>query len=222
MVFWILGGILLLLGLLIFSHLRIRLTYTDTLQVHLSFWCFRFRLLPKKKKKPRIKDYSTKHLLKLKRKRRQRAGTGGKQRASKDQTGQSFPTPSELTALVKELYETFQAIPKQLIRYLKWRCAVLRLTVGSDDAATTALLVGGLTEGVRGIEAFLTEQFHYQRTGRAEFAVLPDFTRTTCQAEVEMEFRLRVWQVVSLGTKTLLAWNQWNQKKQDKNKEAIQ
>ncbi len=222
MTWLIIGGIFVLLCLLIFSHFRICFAYTDTLRVRVRFLCFRYTFLPKKPKKPRLQKYSTKHLLKLKRKRKK------KQNQTVPKTGATAPatkpnrTPAQLLALVKEIYETFQEIPKKLIRYLKIRCGILRLTIGTDDAANTAILVGAATESVRALEAFITEQFRYERTARAEFAVIPDFLHPTCQAKVNLELRIRFWQAVALGVQTFFKWNQWNQKKQEKNKEAIQ
>lgn len=221
MLLWIiLASVLLAILLLLWTNLRICIFYREEWKVQIIFWVLRFRLFPQKEKKPKIKDFSTRRLEKLRKKRiKKKAKAKKKENVVKKQPKKQLDA-KELLTLVQDIRQFFSDLPQRVARVLRLRVGRIELTVGTEDAARTAMLTGVVTESVRGIEAFLNEQIHYQRKRHAVVAVVPDFTHSTCAAKIEIELRIRLFFALSLGVHAFYSLLQF--KNRDSNhKEAI-
>ncbi len=213
MVYLILGIIVLLIVGALLSSVRIRITYEDAVQTTLHFWCFRYRLYPKKEQSVKESDFSRRKL-----KRRMRRQGRKQRRASSTQTQaapQAKKTPTQLLTLVRELYAAFRAIPPLFRKHLRVRVCYLCIAVGTADAAETALLTGAITEGVRAVEAFLKENIAYARKRNADFSVCPAYTADHSTAAVRVELHLRAWHAIVIGIKSLVCYLNYKNKKQN-------
>ncbi|MCL2518792.1 MAG: DUF2953 domain-containing protein, partial [Oscillospiraceae bacterium] len=76
--------------------------------------------------------------------------------------------------------------------------------VATDDAAKTALLYGAVSQSV----VYLLEiiQKNVKKVKKGRILVVSDFTGTDFDARINITFKLRVWQILSLALKTAFTY----------------
>lgn len=103
---------------------------------------------------------------------------------------------------VVELVKLVVGLTKKLVgllaRHLKITLKRYRVVVSTDDAAKTALLYGGVSQATSYLFLFLEEEAKFRIPENADVDVRADFTAGRTTAEIALDFRLFVWQLVSI------------------------
>ena len=138
----IISGILLFLVLLLSAPLRLQLCVRDALRITLRFCGIPIRLYPRKPKKvPRQLSRAA-----LERRRRRALKKARKKR--KKRKGDTAPPPRKPSAfrpefsMLRTLYGVFRQLAERYRYRFLLRVNRLHITVGSPDAAHTAILYG--------------------------------------------------------------------------------
>ncbi len=211
----VLGGLALLVAAAASLRATLTIEYKDELNVWIQVLFFKQRLTlnPKADKKVDPKDYTPRRfrrMLKKKRKKelkrwkkhqlkkQKKAELKQQRRAQKQQPDASAePKPSLLDTLsyIKELLED---IPARFLRHLKVKLSRVIVTVGSDDAAKTAILYGAVSQTVAYIVEFLDHMSRLKYAPDAEVAVNADFLSEKSSADIKISFAIRAWHILDL------------------------
>ena len=139
---YIVLGILLCLFLLLMLRIRVVLTCDTEVRAELCILFLHFRLFPRKKKKIRIRDYSSKRYknrLKKKRSEKEKKNPPKKEK-------NKLPLRQRISLFVS----LFDGIYQRFLRYFRIDIAKLRIDVATGDAAKTAILTGVISQSAYG------------------------------------------------------------------------
>lgn len=221
----VLGGLLLLLALLILlgrARIRLRLVPGGKLRVTLMVCGIPFTLLSDAEKEiPDPKDLEHPEALlrrELRRRRRaerraekkrlrakEKAAQKAKRKREQAERKKDLPAPN-----LKEKLEMILALLKTLYREaggkLRLRVKALHLTVGTDDAAKTAILYGAVLQSATFLFQWIDA--HLLRIDRREGAMTlePDFITGKCAAEIDVICSIRILRALKIAIRMLLAY----------------
>jgi len=182
-----LGAVAVLLLLLVIP-VKITVCYKARFTLTVSYLFLVFQRFPEREKKPRVRGLSLKKLQRKKRKAKRRA-----LRAQKKQAGRTVKGAKKRRLLagtdIEEQFNRLRLWLPPILRFagqhMTLRTNRFRITVGSEDAARTAMLYGTVSQGV----AYLLELFgKYVRVRRAKdnVHINADFTAETTTADVKL------------------------------------
>lgn len=105
----------------------------------------------------------------------------------------------DIISLVKLLIEIAKKVLEKTWRYIRIKIERYDITVGTDDAAKTALIYGGVSQATSYLFTLLDETAHFRVKRKAPVNVGVDFLATETKASVQMDFCLRLWHILSIG-----------------------
>ncbi len=105
----------------------------------------------------------------------------------------------DIVALVKLLIEIAKKVLEKTWRYIRIKIERYDITVGTDDAAKTALIYGGVSQATSYLFTLLDETAHFRVKRKAPVNVGVDFLAAETRANVQMDFCLRLWHIISIG-----------------------
>lgn len=100
--------------------------------------------------------------------------------------------------LVKLVVGLTKKLVELLARHLKITLRQYRVVVSTDDAAKTALLYGGVSQATSYLFLFLEEEADFHVPDSSDVDVHADFTAGRTTAAIGIDFRLFVWQLLSI------------------------
>lgn len=183
---YIAGGILLLLGLLLFAvPLHLTVAAGGALEVGFRILFVRIPLYPAKKRKKKKKASSKK-----------------KKSTDKKQKKTGKPSKSgDILSLISLVREVADAVIHKLARHLRIRVHAYEIAVATDDAAKTALLCGACRAASDNLFALLSEVANFRVKEGASVGVYPDFTGEKSRCQIKIDFYTYLFG----GVQTLLA-----------------
>ena len=160
---YIIGGILLFILLLCLIPVGIRIVYDKEFALSVTIGPVRKQIIPKKEKKIRISDYSYEKLERRKR----------------------HEDPDTAPEMIEQLYDMLSVIVEKFARRLHIKFFTLDATIGSDNAAKTAILYGGACSAA-GMIASLLSQYTDAKNKKNGIRIAPDFLaeKTAVSADV--------------------------------------
>ena len=220
-----LGIILLILFGILMLKAKVTIRYSDEVVVIIRVLGIRIRIPPKKKK--RIPPMTAKEAEKIREKRakaaerkRQNAIAKAKKKKQKSEAAKAKKAAErrdpEARRRAKEkkrekkeksatLQENLDLIGKvigfffsRFLGHLRIDVARLHVTVGSPEAAKTAILYGVAVQGVGYILTFLDKASNLKGMKRADVRVDADFLSEEIRLDVDISFSLRVWHLFHL------------------------
>lgn len=105
----------------------------------------------------------------------------------------------DIISLVKFLIEIAKKVLEKTWRYIRIKIERYDIIVGTDDAAKTALIYGGVSQATSYLFTLLDETAHFRVKRKAPVNVGVDFLATETRANVQMDFCLRLWHIISIG-----------------------
>lgn len=189
-------GILLFLVLLLF--LRVKITIISdggNTKLLLRILGIPIKLYPTKDKKRKIRmsDYTPRGLRRAQKKKEKQALKESKKKPQDTQEEKPAlsDTVSVITALVKKIVSKF-------LRHLRIDVARIYVSVGTPDAAKTALLYGVVCQGVAYLCEILDRITNVKKTKKTEVSVVSDFVSGKTRADINISFSLVVWQALDI------------------------
>ncbi len=203
MVLYILAGIAALLILILLIPVRATVAWQEPSGFRLRLHVAGIRVLraPAPEKPPRLSEYSPRAM--EKRRRKEERAQARREKRRQQHRGETSPRPPKDDAPLAEklsfLTELIRTVIERTAHHVHITVDRLMITVGSPDAAQTALLFGAISPAV----AFLCEtlfQYSNLRIRHMDrFGVAPDFTSDRIRADVCVRFRLQVWQLLAIA-----------------------
>ena len=217
----VIAAALFLLGMIKISF---RIAYADEVTASVKVLFVKLRLLPKKKKRIKLRDFGVKRFRRRLKKRlkasekkalkKQRKAEKKKAKKEKEEqkirekNGGELPPKkkkslSEILDLVKRLLRAFiSRFPK----YLRTDTARLVIGVASDDAAKTAITYGVTVQSVQYLVTLMREHTDFRVNKNAVVSVYPDFLSEKWTADIDLTFSIRMWQVLAVGIEVIMAY----------------
>ena len=124
---------------------------------------------------------------------------GGKAEKSAKPEKKEKQSIEDIISLVKLLIEIAKKVLEKTWRYIRIKIERYDIIVGTDDAAKTALIYGGVSQATSYLFTLLDETAHFRVKRKAPVNVGVDFLATETKASVQMDFRLRLWHIISIG-----------------------
>ncbi len=192
---WILIAVLGFLALIVLAlclvRVRLRIVSDNGLALSLCVLFLRFRLLGGEKKAPETKPCPNPERL-LRRemrreRRRQKRAERKKRRAARTKTVPAEPqTPlgigdrvGVVTALVKHFYEKTNG-------HIGVRIKRLHISIGTDDAAKTAILYGAVSQSVATLLELVNSGYTPVKYKDGAVAVIPDYLSGKSEAHIDL------------------------------------
>lgn len=207
---WILCAVLVFITLILFIPIGIELRYDTEIKLSLVILFFRYRLIPKKKKKINLRKFSKKRYEKMIAKEKKKEAKKAAKKAAKEakkKAEQAEAAKKEEAAkekkkgvpqIVTDLWEMRSMILRTVRRFIgriKTQKVKIRLLIGSDNAASSALIYGAAANAAVDIEEILRTQTDLRR--ECEIALGVDFTSEKTVADVEVRFAVTLANVLA-------------------------
>ena len=194
---YILAILLLLILLILFLPVFCRIIYREKLTVYLEILCFRFRLYPERAKKTRN----------LKKKAKKKTSVPHPQKSASP-----FSQIGLILSIAKEQYP-------HVLSAATLRLKRLRMTIGGEDAAKTALLYG---EASLALSAFLELLHGFCKFSEDKGAVslTPDFLNEGTSLDAVLLLHTNLFRVISLGLRLSFAFVKKKTERQRKTQQS--
>ena len=219
------GGFFALLALLIlFGSAKVRISYRTKPRVVVSVLGIPFTVLSDKEPEGAKTDLSRcrnpqrvlrrelkrqKRLAAKAEKKRQKAALKAAEKAKrkKEKKAQAAKVPSPN---LKENLDMILALLKRLYRVTRGKIGIhvkrLSVSVGTDDAAKTAILYGVAVSGIASITEFIERSFTHVKHKKGDMQVGVDYTSGKTRAEIDIICSIRFFRALGIGIKMLFAW----------------
>lgn len=215
----IIAAVLCVLLILLYGRVYVTVGYNterDTEpRITVSYLFLSFGILPKKKKKIKLRDYSYKNFKRSEEKRlaekkkeaskKKDASKKSKKTAAKtasadkkDGTKAQGPKKKNVVAVLWDIKDLIFDTLKRFPSKLRLDISRLKLCVGGKDAATAAITYGVVTEAVGAVLAVLDCFIKVKRGYKKEVEILPDFTSGKINADVLIRVSITPAAVLSL------------------------
>lgn len=217
------GGILLLLLLiLLFGRAKVRITYTDQVTVLLSILGYRKKLYPTKEeqeKKELVVSTDPKHILeeelrearklrkKLRREQEKKAKKAAKKAAKASAIAKANATREP--NLLENLACIFSVVREIYYRSrgkLKIKVHKMKIVIGTEDAAKTAILYGAILQSTAYILQWIQDHFNRLRRSDGDMQVIPDYTAYTSHAEVDIACSMTFLRILIIYVASMSAY----------------
>ncbi len=149
---------------------------------------------PKKQKKIRLRDYTPRAMRRRARKE-EKAARSKKTRGS--QVAASFKSDTSLTEKISFIKDIALDLLSHSLSRAHVRVKRLTVTVGSPDAARTAILYGAIAPALALLLEALEQFSHLHISQDVPVGAAVDFTADRIQAEVNIRFRLHTLHLIS-------------------------
>lgn len=203
--FLILFSLLLVLAFILLIRIRVTIDYKgEDIKLKLHILGIPITLLPKKqkKKKIRISDYSYKNQQKKLKKSKKQKPAKGKSNA-KEETPKEKPPLSEAIPMIADIVKYLLG---KFFGHLRIDVTEIKITVGSDDAAKTAIMFGIINQAAAALFDLLSSITNVKKNRKNEIAVYADFTSEKTVININLGFSLRIWHVFSIALGTLFRY----------------
>ncbi len=208
----IIGAILALFVLLFTVRVRVDLEMNDELHLSILAFGIRINILPKKEKKYNLRNYTPKKIAKRDKIAAEKAAKKAendklKKQAKAQKKKQKKTTAAKLTKADKKALKARKkasrpAIPDMLDMFLRilklffsglfskfhFHVARIKLDVGSDNAATTALMCVGIRTAIRPVLSFLDKHSNLHGMKNAEISVTPNYLSEEIKTDIKLGF----------------------------------
>ncbi len=214
---------LLVILFILFIRVGVRVRTSGDLSLAADFGLFKIPIFPVKEKDIRLSDYRIQKFRRNLRKERKKAEKKREKQLKKklkkesllasenaeqaggrrDKINDKINDTRQLVGLVTDLAKTFLS---RFGRHLHIKVRKFVITVGSDDAATTAVMYGGICGAVQCFMELLDNCFHVKFTKTSEIKVIPDFTSEKVDARIDITFSFFVWQIFDILIRTFISY----------------
>ncbi len=199
------AAIILFIALL---RATVTISYSDEVKLFVRVLIFKINILPKKEKKG-PSSMSAKKAAKIRAKLRKksekkRMSAEEKKRAKAEKkTKQDKKSLAQTISDVRMFAGLGVLVIQKFFRHLRIRLARIRITVATDDAATTAVAYGAITQSINILFPALESVKNFQDLKNTDIDIKADFTKTSPEIDVKLSFSIRVWQVFDIAISAL-------------------
>lgn len=209
----VLGIILLLICAIMFLRVSVIIEADESARVFLKILFIKIKLVPKERKKVDPRDFEIKKFRRRQEKEKKKALAKQKSKSQKDakkkqkkelakQKEKEQPKKKmsaseivDLVGLVSKLVGTFFV---RFAKRLRLDLAKIHITVGGEDAASTAITYGVVCQGVAVVVDALDKITNVTPAKDKDISVGVDFLSDKMKLDIKLAASLRVWHVFDM------------------------
>ena len=199
----IIFSILLVIALVLLIRIRVVIDYKgEDIKLHLRILGIPIRLLPRKQKKQKIKlsDYSYKKQQKALLKKPK------KEKKKKKKESVNVKEKPPLSEAIPMIGDIVKFLLKKFFGHLRIDVTDIKITIGTDDAAKTAIMFGIVNQAAAALFDLLSTITNVKKNRKNEIAVYADFTSEKTVININIGFSLRIWHLFSIALGTLFKY----------------
>ena len=189
----------------------VTIAYANEIKLYVKVLFIKITILPKKEPK-KIKGMSASKAQKIRKSLKKKAEK--KQLAAKEKAAakeekkktEKKKSPQEIVAIIKMVSDLAVTVIGRFAKHLRIHIARIKIVIANEDAATTALLYGTVSQSVNLIFPVLERVKNFPRLKNADISVGCDFGSTEPQIDIKLGFSIRVWQVLNIAMSALITF----------------
>ena len=186
---WIVGAIVLLIGLFLATKIKLVLAYDDDFRAYLKILFFKFKLYPSKD------DKKEKHKKKA------------VDKPKKDESTKSVKaSPDKIIKLIRAMKDIVADFVSSFLGRLHINFVKIRSEIACEDAAKTAIAYGAVTQSVAYLIEFLDNISNVDKSRFSDIDIRANFISQKSWVELNCVLYLRVISLFPLGIKGLKAF----------------
>ncbi len=198
--------ILLLVVVLLTANVKIKIIGNNEDVVRLRFYLYGipvFGFGVNDKPEPphvRVSDYSRRRFERRRRRERRRAAARAAKRLRKAAApaDEQYKTVPDVLYIIKFILNVIKVFCQQFAGRLKIRLLRLEVSVATGDPASTAVLYGGVVQGVSYLMEFLRCNTDFDVSRHAPLCVEPNFCADTTQINICLTVNVHLRRLISL------------------------
>ena len=176
------------------------MAYSDEVSLSVRVLFFKFKILPAKEKKGK-KKMSEKKAAKIRdslRKKQQKKALAKKEKEKAKETKEK-KSISETISGVRMITDIVLAVIKKFFGHLQIKMSRIKMVVATEDAATTAIAYGAITQSLNILLPALESVKNFKKLKKAEIDIRADFLADSPTVDVEISFAIRVWHIFDVA-----------------------
>ena len=189
----------------------VTIAYADEIKLYVRVLFLKISILPKKEPK-KIKGMSASKAQKIRKKLEKKAEK--KQLAAKEKAAakeekeksKKKKSPQEIVDIIKMVSDLTVTVIERFAKHLRIHIARIKIVIASEDAATTAILYGTVSQSINLLFPVLEDVKNFPRLKNADISVGCDFASTEPQIDIKLGFSIRVWQVLNIALSALVTF----------------
>lgn len=188
----------------------VTIAYSDEVNLYLRVLFVKIKILPKKEQK-RLDGMSTAKARRIRRKlekkaekKRLSAEEKKKLKAQNKAEGKK-KSPQEIISMIQMVSSLAVAVIQRFAKHLRIKIARIKLVIATDDAATTAIVYGAVSQSLNLLLPVLEDVKNFQKLKKADISVDCDFVSNEPVIDVKLGFSIRVWQVLHIALAALIS-----------------
>ena len=203
----------------------ITIAYTDEVVLYVRVLFLKIPILPKKEPK-KIKGMSTSKAQRIRKKLEKKAQK--KELAAKEKEEAKIERKksgkkksyNEIVSIIQMVSDLAVTVIDRFAKHIRIRIARIKLVIASDDAATTAILYGTVSQSINLFFPVLERVKNFPKLKNADISVDCDFGSMEPQIDIKLGFSIRVWQVLHIAISALITFIKHKLRSDAKNEEA--
>ena len=214
---YIILGIIALIILPLFLRVRLTLELNEELTLKARVLGYCLHIMPQKKKKYKLSDYTLKKIAKrdfkkaqkeAERKAKKKASQKPKKALTKEEKEAQKAKKRASRPPLPDIINLFISITKfffpNLLGRIHFHVARIKLKVGGSDAARVAMNHFLISSALAPSLAFIGKHSNLHGMNRAEIDISPDFLSEEIKADVKLSFSVSIGRLTGLMLKTFL------------------
>lgn len=212
----IISSIVLLLAFLLSLKFTLTVAYAGEVQLWARVLFLKIRLVPAKEKRlPRsmsaakARRLKKRRIKKLKKKiEKQRSKEEEKKQKKHDvaigKEEEKKRSPADILDIISLVCNLVTKLVAKFLGHLRIRLARINIKVASDNAATTAVLYGAVTQAINVLFPLLDGIKTLRTPKNSDINVYADFCSEEPEIDIEISFSLRVWHLLHVALVALV------------------
>ena len=221
---------------IILLAIRAKLTieFNEIFSLWVSFLGIKFKILPKKPKKYNIRNYTPEKIAKrdakaakaaarkaeadakrkaekAKKKRKKKAlknkMTREEKKAARAEKQSKIPPIGDMLDL---FFKVIELLTSNFIKHFHFHVVRIRIKVGSEDAARTAMLTTAIGMAIEPLLVFLDRNSNLHGKSSADIDISPDYLSETIKYDVKLAFSMSlgslIWILLRAGIPAVVGW----------------
>ena len=178
----------------------VTIAYSDEISLSVKVLFLKFKILPAKEKK-RVRTMSEKKANKIRqaiRKKQQKKALAKKEKEKAKETKKK-KSISETIANVKMLTSIALVLIKKFFGHLQIKMTRIKMVVATEDAATTAIAYGAITQSLNILLPALESVKNFKKLKKTDIDIRADFLQTSPTVDIKISFSIRVWHIFDVA-----------------------
>ncbi len=206
----IIGAIILFFAFIFSLKGKLTVAYSDEISLTLRILFVKIKILPKKDGRKKIHSMSKKEAQRLERKLAKEKAKKEEKNLRKKQQKEDEKKEGKKKSLsdILDVIELVTKIAKTALGafwgHLKIDVARFKIKVATDNAATTAIAYGAVSQAATYLFEFLENEKKVKGLKRADTDISCDFLSDSPEADINISFSLRVWHILHIGLASLI------------------